>query len=63
MWYLILRYEQKLRVYVKRVLRRIFWEPRREEEVGSWSTLHKQQPYNLHASPNISEATKSRIMR
>jgi hypothetical protein len=38
---LTLREERRLRVYEKRVLRRIF-EPKKNEVTGKWKKLHKE---------------------
>jgi hypothetical protein len=40
-WSLILREVRRLRVFEKRVLRRIFW-PRRDEVTGEWRKLHNE---------------------
>jgi hypothetical protein len=45
-----------------RVLRRIFG-PKREEVAGGWRRLHNKELHNLHASPSIIRAIKSRRMR
>jgi hypothetical protein len=44
--------KHRLRVFENRVLRRKF-EPKREEVVGSWRTLHIKKLHNLWASPNV----------
>jgi hypothetical protein len=49
-----LREEQKLRVFGKRVLRRIFGTKR--EEDGSWRKLHNDELHSLYSSPNIVSA-------
>jgi hypothetical protein len=61
-WYLTLREEHRLRVYEKRVLRRIFG-PKRAELTGGWRTLHNEEVHNLYSSRNIIRVTKSRRMR
>jgi hypothetical protein len=56
-WSLTLRKEHRLRVSENRVLRIL--GPKREED-GSWRKLHNDE---LHSSPNIVRAIKSRRMR
>jgi hypothetical protein len=51
-WSLILREEQRLRVYDSRVLRRIFG-PKRDEVTGDWRRLHNAELHDLYSSPNI----------
>jgi hypothetical protein len=53
--------EHGLRVFEKRVLRRIFG-PKREED-GSWRKLHYDEFHSLHLSPNIVRVIKSRRVR
>jgi hypothetical protein len=53
--------EHRLRVFVKRVLRRIFG-PKMEED-GSWRKLHFDELRSLYSSPNIVRVIKSRRMR
>jgi hypothetical protein len=36
---------------------------KREEMSGAWRRLHSEEFHDLHTSPNIIKATKSRIMR
>jgi hypothetical protein len=60
-WSLILGEEYRLRVFEKRVLRRISgstWD----EIVGGWRTLHNEEPHDLYSSPNIVRMIKSRRM-
>jgi len=57
-----LREEHRLRMYVNRVLRRIF-RHEREEVVGGWRRLHNEELNNLYASLNIIRVIKSRSMR
>jgi hypothetical protein len=59
---LTLREEHRLRVFEKRVLRRIF-EPKRVEVTGGWRKLHNEELRNLHFSPSIIRMAKSRKMR
>jgi hypothetical protein len=60
-WSLTLREEHRLRVFEKRVLRRIFG-PKREED-GSWRKLHNDELHSLYSSLNIVKVIKSRRMR
>jgi hypothetical protein len=53
--------EYRLRVFEKRVLRKIFG-PRREED-GSWRKLYIDELHDLYSSPNIIRVIKSRRMR
>jgi hypothetical protein len=50
-----------LRIFVNRVLRRIF-RSKREEVAGGWRRLHNEL-HNFYASPNIIKVIKSRRMR
>jgi hypothetical protein len=45
-----------------RVLRRIFG-PKREEVMGDWRRLHKEELHNLYSSPNVVRVIKSMRMR
>jgi uncharacterized membrane protein len=54
--------EHKLRVYEKRVLRRIFG-PKRDEVTGGWRKLHDEKLHNPHSFPSIIRMIKSRRMR
>jgi hypothetical protein len=47
---LILREEHRLRVFEKRVLRRIF-RPKRDEVTGEWRKLHNEELRDLNSSP------------
>ena len=51
-WSLTLREEHRLRVFEKRVLRRIFG-PRRDGVTGNWWRLHNEELNGLYCSPNI----------
>jgi hypothetical protein len=44
------------------VPRRIF-EPKRDEVIGSWRTLHDEKLHNLYSLSNIIRVIKSRRMR
>jgi hypothetical protein len=61
-WSLTLREEHRLRVFEKRVLRRIFG-PMRDEITGEWRKLHSGDLHNLYTSPDIIRQIKSRRMR
>jgi hypothetical protein len=54
---LTLREEHGLRVFEKRVLRRIFGTKR------SWRKLHNEELHSLYSSPSIIRLIKSRRMR
>ena len=60
-WSLTLREELRLRVFEKRVFRRIFW-PKRYEVKGGWRKLHNEALYDPYSSPNIVRVIKSRRM-
>jgi len=62
LWSLTLREERKMRVFENMVLRRIFG-PRRDEVMGEWRRLHKEELNDLYSSPNIVRVIKSRRMR
>jgi hypothetical protein len=51
-----------MRVFEKRVLRRIFG-PRRDEVTGKWKKLHIEEFHILFLSPNIIRHIKSMRMR
>jgi hypothetical protein len=48
-----------VRVFEKRVLRRIFG-PKRDEVTGSWRKLHNEELHNFNFSPSIIKMMKSR---
>jgi hypothetical protein len=60
-WSLTLREEHRLGVSEYRVLRRIFG-PKRDEVIGGWRELHKEELHNLFYSPSIIRTTKPRRM-
>jgi len=47
-----LREERRLRVFEKRVFRRIFG-PRRDEVTGEWRKLHNEELNDLYCLPSI----------
>jgi hypothetical protein len=61
-WYLTLREERRMRVFVNRVLRGIF-ESKRDEVTGEWRKLHNEELNDLYCSFNIIRVIKSGIMR
>ena len=54
-----MREERKLRVFGKRVLRRIFG-PKRDEVTREWRKLHNEELNDLYYSSNIVEEVKWR---
>jgi hypothetical protein len=54
-----LREEHSLRVFEKRVLRRIF-EHKRDEVTGECRKLHNEELTDLFSSPNIIQVIKLR---
>jgi len=57
-----LREERRLRVFEKRMFKRIFG-PKRDEVTGKWRKLHNEEFNDLYCSPNIVSVTESRRMR
>jgi hypothetical protein len=51
-WLLTLREEHRLRVFEKRVLRRMFGS-KRDEVRGEWRKLHNEELHGLYSSPSI----------
>ena len=58
-WSLILREEQRLRVFENMVLRWVF-EPKRDEVTGEWRKLRNKEHSDLYSLPNIVRVVKSR---
>jgi hypothetical protein len=61
-WSVTLREVQRLTVFEKKALRRIF-EPKRDEATGEWRRLHNEELNDLYSSPNIIRVIKSRRTR
>jgi hypothetical protein len=61
-WPLTLKEEHRLRVFVNKVLRRIFG-PKRDEVTGGWRKLHNEELRDLYSSPSIIKIIKSKRMR
>jgi hypothetical protein len=61
-WCLTLRKEHRLRVFEKRVLRKIFG-PKKDRVKGGSKKLHNEQLRDLISSPSIIRIIKSRRMR
>jgi hypothetical protein len=61
-WPLILREVHKLRVFEKRVLRKIFG-PKRNEVTGCWRKLLNEEFHNLYSSSSIIRIIKLWRMR
>jgi hypothetical protein len=55
-----LREEWRLRVFEKRMLKRIFG-PKRNEVTGKWKKLYNEELNELYSSPNIGRVIKSRM--
>ena len=60
-WSLTLKEAYRLKVFEKRVLRKIF-EPKRDEVTGCWRKFRNKELYYMYSSPNIITVTKSRRM-
>jgi hypothetical protein len=58
-WSLTLREERTLRVFEKRMLRRIFGR-KKDEIVGLWRKLHNEELNKFYSSRNIIKMIKSR---
>jgi hypothetical protein len=52
-----LREERKLRVFEKRVLRKVFG-PKRDEVTGEWRKLHNEELNDLYSLPNVVRVVK-----
>jgi hypothetical protein len=61
-WSLTLREEHGLKVFEKRVLRRMF-APKRDEVTGEWRKLHNKELHDLYSSPSIIRIIRLRRMR
>jgi hypothetical protein len=59
-WSLILREENRLRVFENRVLRKISGT-KRDEVIEGWRKLHNEELHNLYCSPSIIRIIKSRM--
>jgi hypothetical protein len=57
-----LREERRLRVFERRVLRRVFGL-KKDEVTREWSKLHNEELNDLYYSPNIIQVIKTRRMR
>jgi hypothetical protein len=58
----ILREEHRLRVFVNRVLKRMFG-PMRDEAIEVWRKLHNEELHNFYSSPGLIRMIKLRRMR
>jgi hypothetical protein len=56
------REEHRLRIFKKRVLRRIFG-PKRDKVAGGWRKLHNEELHNLYALPSIIRMINTKRMR
>jgi hypothetical protein len=50
--FLTLREENRVRMFVNRVLRRIFG-PKSDEMIGGWRKLHNEKIHSLYSLPSI----------
>ena len=60
-WSLTLREKRRLRVFEKRVLRRVFG-PNRDEVTGEWRKLHNEELSDLYSLHNFVRVVKTRRM-
>jgi hypothetical protein len=60
-WSLTIREEHRLRMFEKRVVRRIFGS-KRDEVTGEWRRLHNEELNDLYSKPNINWVITSRSM-
>jgi hypothetical protein len=51
-WSLILREENRIKIFESKVLRRIFG-PKRSEVTGGWRKLHSEELHDLYSSPSL----------
>jgi hypothetical protein len=58
-WSVTVTERNRLRVFEKRVMRRIFG-PKRKEVAGGWRKLHNEELHNLCTSPDVVRMNKSR---
>ena len=58
-WSLTLREECRLRLFENRILRRILFGPKRDEN-GEWRRLHNEEHNSLYRSLNLVRVIKSR---
>ena len=61
-WCVTLREERGLRVFMNRVLRRIFG-PEMDEVTMEWRRLHNEELCDLYLSPNFIRVMKYKRMR
>jgi hypothetical protein len=61
-WPLIVREEQRLRVFENRVLKKAFGH-KRQEVTENWRKLHNEELHNLFSSPDNNIGVISRSMR
>jgi hypothetical protein len=61
-WSLTLREKYRLRVFEKRMLRRIFGA-KRDEVTGGWRKLHNEELHIFYSLPSVIRIRKSRKMR
>jgi hypothetical protein len=60
-WSLTLREQDRLRVFVRRMLRRIF-RPKRDKVIGEWKCMRLEELHSLSFSLNIIRMTKSMMI-
>jgi hypothetical protein len=57
-WFLVLKEENRMRIFANRVLRKIFGT-KKDEVAGDWRRLRNEELHDVYSSPNIFRMSKS----